>query len=294
MFPINILSEAKNLTESDSLNLFSQITFTEIQTPLSVENINTSYVKQGEKGQDIILLHGFDSSIMEFRRLLPLLQENHRVWIVDLLGFGFTERKKTLKYYPETIKTHLYHFWEKMISAPVIMVGASMGGATAIDFTLTYPEAVHKLILLDSGGLISQPIIGKFLFPPLGFLATEFLRNLKVRQSISKTAYYNPSFASEDALRCAALHLLCDNWNYALINFTKSGGYGSFAHRLSALTQETLILWGENDKILGTKSAPQFQEIIPHSKLIWIKNCGHVPHLEQSNITADSILNFIN
>lgn len=294
MLPKNIIIQAEKLTESTSINLFQQIKFTSLTTPLTEDNILTSYVIDGQKKTPILLLHGFDSSLFEFRRLLPLLKKNHQIWALDLLGFGFTERKLSINYCPENIKTHLREFWAKMIQKPVILIGASMGGAAAIDFALSYPEAVEKLILLDSGGLIKQPIIGKFIFPPLDYFATEFLRNLKVRQSISKTAYFNPNFASEDALQCAALHLQCDNWNKALISFTKSGGYGSFSAQLNNIKQPTLIIWGENDKILGIKSANEFEEKIPHSKLIWVKNCGHVPHLEQSENTADYILDFAN
>jgi pimeloyl-ACP methyl ester carboxylesterase len=58
-----------------------------------------------------------------------------------------------------------------------------MGGAAAIDFTLTYPEAVKKLVLIDSAGA-SSSAMGRFMFPPLGYLATEFLRNPKVRDRI--------------------------------------------------------------------------------------------------------------
>ncbi|NCO74728.1 MAG: alpha/beta hydrolase [Cyanobacteria bacterium] len=291
MLPENILKQGKNLTESTSIDIFQKIKFTSITTE---ESILTSYVLEGEKETPIILLHGFDSSLLEFRRLLPLLSKNHQVWALDLLGFGFTERKLSINYSPENIKNHFKEFWAKMIQKPVILIGASMGGATAIDLTLSYPEIIEKLILLDSGGLIKQPIISKFIIPPLDYFATEFLKNLKVRQSISKTAYFNPNFATEDALQCSALHLLCNNWNKALISFTKSGGYGSFSHQLKNIKKPTLIIWGENDKILGIKSANKFQEMIPHSKLIWVKNCGHVPHLEQSEITANHILDFTN
>ncbi len=41
-----------------------------------------------------------------------------------------------------------------------ILVGASMGGAAAIDFTLTYPEVVHKLVLIDSAGVIKGSCTG--------------------------------------------------------------------------------------------------------------------------------------
>ncbi|MGI0482488.1 alpha/beta fold hydrolase [Geminocystis sp. CENA526] len=292
MLSNKVLDRAKNLTESSSINLFQQIQFTPVEVDFSSSPINTSYVVVGEKQPPIVLLHGFDSSLLEFRRLLPFLTQNHQVWALDLLGFGFTQRQGSIEYSPETIKQHLYQFWLKMIQQPMILVGASMGGASAIDFCLCYPEAVAKLVLLDSGGLIKPPIIGKFLFPPLGFLATEFLRNLKVRQSISETAYFDRTFASQDALTCAGLHLECEHWNKALIAFTKSGGYGSFAHVLENIKQPCLTIWGENDKILGIKPAPQFEELIPDNKLIWIKNCGHVPHLEQAEITANHLLSF--
>ena len=293
MLSSQIFQEAQKLTESTSIDLFQQIEFLPLVTSLTDHPIHTSYVVAGNPDKPaVLLLHGFDSSLMEYRRLLPLLSEHYQVWVLDLLGFGFTQRHRNVKYSPETIKTHLYHFWSEAIAKPVTLIGASMGGATAIDFTLTYPSAVEKLILLDSGGLTKQPVIGKFLFPPLGFLATEFLRNLKVRQSISQTAYCNKKFANEDALTCAALHLLCDNWNNALISFTKSGGYGSFAESLDQLRIPSLIIWGENDKILGVKPASQFAELIQESNLLWIENCGHVPHLEKPEMTAQHIINF--
>nr|MDJ0573967.1 alpha/beta hydrolase [Xenococcaceae cyanobacterium MO_234.B1] len=173
-------------------------------------------------------------------------------------------------------------------------VGASMGGAAAIDFTLAYPELVKKLVLLDSAGLAKQPVIGKFMFPPLDYWATEFLRNRKVRKNISKAAYYDKSFASVDAQICAALHLQCPNWNQALIAFTKSGGYGSFINKIKDISQPTLIVWGKQDKILGTKDAGKFAKFIPNNKLVWIDKCGHVPHLEKPQIVATEILNYSN
>lgn len=287
-----IVDRSQKLTELASINLFQQIQFTSVEVDFSSLPITTSYAVTGAEKPPILLLHGFDSSLLEFRRLIPFLSNNHQIWALDLLGFGFTNRQRSIDYSPDTIKQHLYQFWQKMIQKPVILIGASMGGACAIDFCLSYPEAVEKLVLIDSVGLLKQQIIGKFLFPPLGFFATEFLRNLKVRQSISETAYFDRTFAHEDALTCAALHLECEHWNQALISFTKSGGYGSFASELPKIQQPCLTIWGENDKILGIKPATQFQELIPDNKLIWIKNCGHVPHLEQAEITANHILNF--
>ncbi len=293
MFPKFLPSGVEQLTESASIALAQTIEQISLTTPLSKQAIATTYVHQGRGGTPFLLLHGFDSSVLEYRRLLPLLATQNETWAVDLLGFGFTDRVAGIKFNPSDIKTHLYDFWKSLINQPVILVGASMGGATAIDFTLTYPEVVEKLILIDSAGLTGGSPMSKLMFPPLDYLATEFLKNRKIRQNISRTAYKNKQLATEDALFCGALHLEMPNWNKALIAFTKSGGYQAFkAKQLQEIKQKTLILWGDEDKILGTKDAHKFQRAIPNSTLIWIQDSGHVPHLEQPQATAQEIFNF--
>ncbi|HHP7231901.1 MAG TPA: alpha/beta fold hydrolase [Xenococcaceae cyanobacterium] len=293
MFPDYIPTDANKLTEATSIALVKQIQLESITTSFSTEPIPTSFVKQGVGNTPILLLHGFDSSLLEFRRLLPLLAATQLVYAVDLLGFGFSDRLANLPYSVAGIREHLYYFWKQIIQKPVILVGASMGGAAAIDFALTYPQLVTKLILLDSAGLGKQPIISKLMFSPLDYWATEFLRNPKVRQNISKAAYYDKSFANSDAQICAALHLKCSNWNQALIAFTKSGGYGSFIHKIQNITQPTLIIWGKQDKILGIKDAAKFAKFIPDNQLVWIEQCGHVPHLEKPQEVATEIINYI-
>ncbi|MHC5936646.1 alpha/beta fold hydrolase [Nostoc sp.] len=293
MFPNFLPTAVGQLTESASIALAQSIQTTALATPLTNQPVTTTYVKQGSGGTPILLIHGFDSSVLEFRRLLPLLSGENETWAVDLLGFGFTDRLSGIPYSPTTIKTHLYYFWKSLINQPVILVGASMGGATAIDFTLTYPEVVKKLVLIDSAGLAGGSRLSKLMFPPLDYLATQFLSNLKVRDRVSRIGYKNQSLASVDALCCGALHLQMPSWHQAVIAFTKSGGYSAFRFEiLSQIVQPTLILWGDADKILGTGDATKFKRAIPHSTLIWIQDCGHLPHLEQPQITAQHILEF--
>jgi pimeloyl-ACP methyl ester carboxylesterase len=281
------------LTEPDSIDFARQIQRVEISTPLLSQPIRTSYVRQGSGGVPIVFLHGFDSSLLEFRRIMPLIAAKQEVWAIDLLGFGFTERLPNCPFSPASIDAHLYFTWQNLIDRPIILVGVSMGGAAAIEFTLTHPEIVDRLILIDSAGYTQPPQIGKFLIKPLGYLATKFLSSPKVRISVSKKAYCDRSFVTDDAQLCAALHLEMPRWSETLIDFTRSGGYGYSIDRLPAIKQQTLILWGDSDRILGTAPAQQFVQNLPNGRLEWIPNCGHVPHLEMAEITATSILDFI-
>jgi pimeloyl-ACP methyl ester carboxylesterase len=292
MFPSFLPPEAAQLSESTSIALAQQLSRSAIATSLVPAPIETAYVHQGTGGVPLLLLPGFDSSILEFRRLLPELAQQQETWAIDLLGFGFTDRPEGAPFTPDAIKTHLYYTWKTLIDRPVVLVGASMGGAAAIDFTLTYPESVDRLVLIDSAGFAAGPAIGKFLIPPLGYLATEFLRQPKVRQQVSLKAYCDPSFVSADAECCAALHLQLPRWSQALIAFTQSGGYNFLSDKIARIDKTTLILWGDSDRILGLQDAEKFKSAIAQSQLTWIQNCGHVPHLEQPQVTAQSILAF--
>jgi pimeloyl-ACP methyl ester carboxylesterase len=293
MFPSFLPASVQQLTEPSSIDLASQIQRVDITTSLVAQPISTSYVRQGTGGVPIIFLHGFDSSLLEFRRIIPIIAGQQEVWAIDLLGFGFTERLADCPFSSESICTHLQAFWQTMINQPMILVGVSMGGAAAIEFTLKHPDYVHKLVLIDSAGFSQPPVMGKFLIQPLGNLATKFLSSPSVRRGVSEKAYFDKSFVTVDAQLCAALHLEMPRWREALIAFTRSGGYRYLLNRLPEIQQETLIIWGKQDRILGVKPAQQFQQRLPNSQLHWVNDCGHVPHLEQPKITAQLILDFI-
>ncbi|MEO1403950.1 MAG: alpha/beta fold hydrolase [Cyanobacteria bacterium J06635_1] len=284
-------SDIQNLTEDTSVALAEAIRFAEIETPLAAQPIPTSYVCQGS-GPPLLLIHGFDSSLFEFRRLVPRLAEQFQVWVVDLLGFGFTDRRVVSTYSPGAIKLHLYSFWQQMIGQPMGLGGASMGGAAAIDFGLTYPDVVSQLVLFDSAGFAAGPAIGKVMFPPLDSWATAFLKNPGVRRRISQQAYCDRTLVTPDAELCASLHLQAPQWKEALISFTKSGGYNFLSQKIKDIPMPTLVLWGEQDKILGTKDAQKFQKTVVDSQLVWLSECGHVPHLEKPQVTAGHMIEF--
>lgn len=291
MFASFLPSEVNLLTESTSIALAQSIRRQPIATPLSQQSLATSYVHQGRAGTPILLLHGFDSSVLEFRCLLPLLAACNQTWAVDLLGFGFTDRVAGIPFNPLAIKTHLYYFWKTLINQPVILVGASMGGATAIDFTLTHPHAVKQLALINSVGYSGDFPLGRFLFPPFDYLAVEYWRQRKLQALVLGSIYGRLEPTSIDSIRCSLLHLQMPGWHEAMISFTKSGGYSNLADKIAQISKPTLVLWGELDETLSIGDAAKFQRAIAHSKLVWL-NCGHVPQLEQPQTTAEYLLDF--
>lgn len=294
MFPNFLPSQVNQLKDPETIAFVQSIERIPLATSLSQHPILTTYTKKGSGVTPILLLHGFDSSILEFRLLLPLLATQNETWAVDLLGFGFTQRQKEINYSPTTIQIHLYDFWKTLINRPIILVGASMGGATAIDFTLTYPQVVKSLILINSLGYTNSPVFTKYLFPPFDFLAVEYLRQRHIWALNLCSKLPNLDTKILLAIQCAMLHQEMPLWYDAMIDYVKTGGYSNLADRIAKVVKPTLILWGEADDMLPLEDAEKFQRSIANSQLIKLKNCGHAPQIEQPQITSQHILQFLN
>ncbi|MEH2255980.1 alpha/beta fold hydrolase [Nostoc sp.] len=284
--------QVNQLKDSEAIAFVKSIETIALTTCLSQQPILTTYIHKGCGGTPILLLHGFDSSILEFRHLLPLLAAQNETWAVDLLGNGFTQRLKEIQYSPNTIKLHLYEFWKTLINQPIILIGASMGGATAIDFTLTYPEVVKSLVLINSLGYTCAPTFSKYLFPPFDFLAVEYLRQRHILAFNVGSILPNLDTKILSAIGCAMLHQEMPLWYDAMISYVKSGGYSDLANSISQVDKPTLILWGEADDILPLEDAEKFHQDIANSRLIKLKNCGHAPQIEQPHMTYKHILQY--
>lgn len=240
----------------------------------------------------ILLLPGFDSSLLEFRRLFPLLADRHEVWAIDPFSFGFTEYTPTLPVNPQTIRQHLLSVIVKWIHQPVILVGASLGGAIALDFALHHSNWVRSLVLIDSVGFSGSFPIGQFLPHPVIEFGADWLY-LRKRFGLT-VASILPNINSMliDAIRCSCLHQELPGWKNAIASFTESGGYANLSDRIAQVNHPTLILWGDTDDVLGTNDATRFKQAISGSQLIWIEQAHHVPHVDNPQAVVSHLLTF--
>lgn len=261
--------------------------------------VQTAYVHEASgqfpassQAAPILLLHGFDSSLLEFRRLFPLLANRQETWAVDLLGAGFTECDPTLSVNPTTIQQHLLSVITTWIKRPVTLVGASLGGAVAIDFALQHPNWVRSLVLIDSVGFSGSFPVGQFLPLYLVEMGANWLSFRKRVALAAASAIPIVNSTLLDALRCSILHQEMTTWKTAITSFTQSGGYGNLGDRVAAINRPTLIVWGAADDVLGTADATRFEQAISGSQLVWIPNAGHVPHVDQPHTVAQHLLTF--
>lgn len=290
-----------NIRDSEAIALLQQLQRQVVQVPFEQGTtvIATAFVRRcpdrsasSYNAAPILLLAGFDSSLLEFRRLLPLLGTQYETWAVDMFGFGFTEYVPTIAVNPQNIRQHLLSVLENWIGQPVILIGASLGGAMAIDFALNYPNWVRSLVLIDSVGNSCSFPIGQFLPHPLIELGANWLHFRKQAALTAALALPIIDPMLVDALRCSLLHQEMPGWKVAIASFTQSGGYAYLSERITMVNHPTLILWGDTDDVLGTDDATKFEQAISGSQLIWIHKAGHVPHFERPQSVAAHVLTF--
>ena len=104
-------------------------------------------------GAPLVLIHGFDSSCLEWRRLLPRLEEQgFECWALDILGWGQTSVPKDVS--ADSKRQHLAQFIRDVIRERVTLVGASYGANIAVDLALEHPDLVARLVLIDAPTLL--------------------------------------------------------------------------------------------------------------------------------------------
>src|ERR1700694_4199565 len=108
------------------------------------------YLEAGA-GPNVILLHGLGGDSSNWSSTTPALASKFHVWVPDQIGFGASD-KPLIHYRVTTLVDFLEAFCKKAGIDKAAVVGNSLGGWTAMAFTLAHPERVEKLVLVDSAG----------------------------------------------------------------------------------------------------------------------------------------------
>ena len=242
----------------------------------------------GGEGQPILLLHGFDSSFLEFRRIYKSLKRNFKVIIPDLLGFGFCPRCAANEYNPSKIILYLVDILEALqITNNLKIIGASMGGSTALKLAFDIPDSIEKIILLSPAGLFGKP---KSIPFPLNQIGASFLGLPQVRKSLCKQAFaYPDECVGEMEEQIASIHLGCKGWRNSIASFAKSGGFAGTQKYIQNIPIKTVC--GENDRILGKKEIKDIKKI-EKLNFVGLQNCGHLPHIDLPSLSSKIIQDY--
>eukprot|EP00884_Botryococcus_braunii_P018020 jgi/Botrbrau1/4901/Bobra.118_1s0015.1 len=116
------------------------------------------YVRAGTQGPPVVLVHGFGASAYHWRYNVPALAANHRVFAVDLLGFGWSDKPLISGYADYSVwQDQLASFIQEVVGGePVVLVGNSLGGYNSLATAVKYPQLVKGVVLLNGAGRFEE------------------------------------------------------------------------------------------------------------------------------------------
>ncbi len=249
---------------------------------VEIEGMNVHYRKTGQ-GIPLILLHGVASSLHTWNDWQKELSKDFTVYTLDEPSFGLTGPHPKDDYSLDMYMRFLDAFIEKMGIDSCYMGGNSFGGFLTWNYALHNPQVVQKAILSDAAGISTAGhfqrtlgfalAAGRFTKNITHRITPRFLVNFSVKQ------VYGDNSKIKDGQTQLYYDLL-----------TRDGNREGFSEVLNMIvndknnekdikqvSQPTLIIWGDKDRIIPLEDATTFHELIPNSELIIYEGVGHIP-----------------
>ena len=118
---------------------------------VKVNGADLHYVAAGDSGSPILLVHGFPETWWVFREVIPLLASHHRVFAVDLRGFGDSDNGVAGECDSATSAEDLHLLIGSLAFGPVHLTGQDISGAVVFRLATAHPEDVLSLVAIEMG-----------------------------------------------------------------------------------------------------------------------------------------------
>ncbi|WP_242042104.1 alpha/beta fold hydrolase [Leptolyngbya sp. FACHB-541] len=252
----------------------------------------------------LLFLHGFGSAIAQWHSNLVSLSQSHTIYALDMLGFGASE-KAAAPYRVDLWVDQVYDFWRTLIGQPVVLVGHSLGALVSLTAAVAHPEMIRGLVLITLPAARQetlpewlQPIVntleGAFSSPLLIRPLFNLIRRPNVLRSILRLAYTNPENVTEDAVASFVAPALDRGAAQAFCRLSQARTKTNFSPQtkllLPQLQAPTLMLWGEQDKIIPLAWGRQLPALNPLLQMVEIPETGHFLYEERSQQVNEEIL----
>ena len=243
--------------------------------------------------ETLILIHGFGADTDNWLDLSYELSNNYHLIIPDLPGHGDSFKIDSKKYTISNQTKWLNEFVEKKKIGKFTLIGNSMGGAISINYSYLYPEKLNNLILITSASnscISVENEYSKLLSKGVNPLVTNNLEDFeKLLDFVMYERSYIPSPILEVLSEKKMERRILDEkiFNDMISSMTQKEDVSN------KITTNTLIIWGEYDRVIDLKCASILEKKIKNSKKFVFKNVGHVPQMEVPEELSEVISNFL-
>jgi pimeloyl-ACP methyl ester carboxylesterase len=270
---------------------------------ITIHDHRITYRSAGS-GPVLLLIHGMAGSATTWRQVMPGLAERFTVVAPDLLGHGRSDKPEgdySLGAFACTLRDVLVALGHERAT----VVGQSLGGGVAMQFSYQYPERTERLVLVGSGGLGREvnPIL-RFLSFPGSEAVLRVACAGRVRGAIESVGSgaarvgFRPAPVVTELWRSYA-SLSDDDTRRAFMRTLRAvvdtrGQAVSASNRLHLAGEApTLIIWGDADPIIPVEHAHDAHASIPGSRLEIFEGVGHYPHCEAPERFVEVLSEFI-
>ncbi len=245
------------------------------------------------RGTPVVLLHGFGASKENWVTLLPFLAKRHRLFIPDLPGWGESHFRFGNAYGIDQQVARIAHWLEHHVPAGVHLVGSSMGGAIAGFVAARHPQQVATLTLMNAAGV-------------RGAQQSEFEagllqgHNALVANSVADVFRLFTIVVERNRHLLAAMlgpimagvMLQRRDVNEHMFHQLMTNPPQEDLPGMTTIEMPTLVLWGEQDRVLHVSCADTYQQLIPHAQVKRLRGIGHLPMVEAPALTARCLYRF--
>ena len=185
----------------------------------------------------------------------------------------------TVDYLVEELHQYLHRFVQ---NPPYHLVSSSLGGKVAVEFSVRYPELVDRLVLLCPSGMGDEeqlPIMD-------GVIRNDMY-------TVVKSVFHKTRYIDSDLVKYYKLALASRKWKTGLLRTIRGTMGYTVRAKMRELTQMTLLITGEKDRICDPKTASEAAQEIPNGHFLEIPQCGHAPQIERHWLINRLVVHFL-
>jgi len=267
-----------------------------VEKTIEIDGHRLTYWDQG-RGPELLLLHGMGGSNYDWRHLFrELASAGFRVLALEMLGAGYSDKPGGADYSMEAAARRASAFLHATRIPKATIVGFGFGGGVALRLALTHRAQVHKLVILDAPSLPQEWTYPMDVMrtPVLSDLIALLPTRLLVRIGIGRNYFDRSKLREEEIDEYAheAGFAGSIRSTLAMARTFQIGEMLEFSSRCTSIEVPTLILWGDEDRLVPVRNAHWLREEIRGARLLLFPQCGSAPQMEWPAETARAIVQF--
>ncbi len=261
---------------------------------LLVNGLNIHYL-EGGKGDPLVLIHGFGANKDNWTRIGKFLTPYFHVIAPDLPGFGESSKEPNDKYTIKDQALFLKQFVDKLGLKSFHLGGNSMGGNISGQYAALFQGDLKSLFLIAPGGVVSSEKSEMYQMVKNGKPNPLVARNPEEYDKLLEFVFVKKPFIP-GPIKSYLTGVAIENQNlnkkvFQLIKDPKLNEPMELL--LKDVDVKTFILWGTEDRVLHSSGAKILGSLVDNSKVIVLKDVGHIPMIEIPEKTAKLYLEFL-